>query len=81
MALKYNSAMSQALSMGRQRGRIFLMIVIAVGALAAGLMISSTLFDRSLELRSARAWPEARPLPQFELTTAASRPPSTTPVR
>lgn len=62
--------MRNTLSLGRQRGRIFLMVVIAIGALAAGLVISSILFDRTLELRSARAFPEARPLPQFELTTA-----------
>ncbi len=55
--------------MRHQRGRIFLMIVIAIGALAVGLMVSSTLMDRTQELRTARAFPEARPMPRFELTT------------
>lgn len=54
----------------RQTGRIFLMIVIALAAIATGIVVSSALFDRTQELRAAQAFPEARPLPDFELRTA-----------
>ncbi|RFF27670.1 MULTISPECIES: SCO family protein [unclassified Wenzhouxiangella] len=50
-------------------GRIFLMIVIALAAIATGIVVSSILFDRTQELRAAQAFPEARPLPDFELRT------------
>lgn len=52
-------------------GRIFLLIVIALGAIAAGIVISSMLLDRSQELRTAQIFPDARPLPEFELRAAA----------
>ncbi|HSH27747.1 MAG TPA: SCO family protein [Wenzhouxiangella sp.] len=55
-------------------GRIFLLIVIALAAIAAGIVISSKLLDRSQELRAAQVFPEARPLPEFELRTAAGEP-------
>jgi protein SCO1/2 len=54
-----------------QSGRIFLIVVIAVAAIAAGIAVSSVLLDRSQELRAAQAFPQARPLPEFELRTAA----------
>jgi protein SCO1 len=57
-----------------QSGRAFLMIVIALAAIAGGIVVSSKLFDRSQELRAAQAFPEARPLPEFELETAAGEP-------
>jgi protein SCO1/2 len=52
-------------------GRIFLVIVIALAAIASGIVGFSVLFDRSQELRAAQAFPEARPLPDFELRTAS----------
>ncbi|NEZ05197.1 SCO family protein [Wenzhouxiangella sp. XN201] len=57
-----------------QSGRAFLMIVIALAAIASGIVVSSKLFDRSQELRAAQAFPEARPLPEFELETASGEP-------
>jgi len=54
-----------------QSGRIFLIIVIALAAIATGIVVSSILFDRTQELRAAQAFPEVRPLPEFELRTAA----------
>lgn len=53
-----------------QTGRTFLIIVIALAAIATGIVVSSVLFDRSQELRAAQPFPEARPLPDFELRTA-----------
>jgi len=52
-------------------GRIFLIVVIALAAIAGGIVVSSMLFERSQELRAAQAFPETRPLPDFELRTAA----------
>lgn len=52
-------------------GRIFLIVVIALAAIATGLVVSSVLFDRSQELRAARAFPEPRPMPEFELHDAS----------
>ncbi|WP_376697505.1 SCO family protein [Wenzhouxiangella sp. EGI_FJ10305] len=52
-------------------GRIFLMIVIALAAIATGIVVSSILFDRTQTMRAAQAFPEARPLTDFELRTAA----------
>ncbi|MDZ7713655.1 MAG: archaetidylserine decarboxylase [Rhodovibrio sp.] len=54
----------------RHSGRIFLIIVIALAAIATGIVGSSVLFDRTQELRAARAFPEPMPLPEFELRTA-----------
>lgn len=53
-----------------QSGRIFLVIVSTLAAIATGIVVSSALFDRTQELRAAQAFPEARPLPDFELRTA-----------
>lgn len=50
------------------------MIVIAVAGIAGGIVVSSKLFDRSQELRAAQPFPETRPLPEFELETAAGEP-------
>ncbi|NBB93818.1 MAG: redoxin domain-containing protein [Gammaproteobacteria bacterium] len=55
-------------------GRIFLVIVIALAAMATGLVVFSALFDRTQELRAAKPFPEARPMPEFELRTAAGEP-------
>jgi protein SCO1/2 len=57
-----------------QSGRIFLVIVIALAAMATGLVVFSALFDRTQELRAAQPFPEARPMPEFELRTAAGEP-------
>lgn len=55
-------------------GRTFILVVVALAAIAVGIVVSSKLFDRSQELRAAQAFPEARPLPEFELETAAGEP-------
>ena len=54
-----------------QSGRIFFVIVIALAAIAGGIVVSSILFERSQELRAAQPYPEKRPLPEFELRTGA----------
>jgi protein SCO1/2 len=53
-----------------QSGRIFLIIVIALAAIATGIVVSSALFERTQQLQAAKAFPEARALPDFELRTA-----------
>lgn len=52
-------------------GRVFMIIVIALAAIATGIVVSSVLFDRSQELRAARAFPEPRSMPDFELHDAS----------
>lgn len=66
--------MNRLTSLRAASGRIFLMIVIALAAIATGIVVSSVLLDRSQELRSAQVFPETRPLPEFELRTAAGEP-------
>lgn len=59
--------MTNTCRFSRQSGRTFVLIAVAVGALAAGLMVSSKLMERTQDLRAAQVFPEARPLPEFEL--------------
>ncbi|MFW5927118.1 MAG: SCO family protein [Wenzhouxiangella sp.] len=54
----------------RQSGRVFLLVVIAIAAIAGGIVVSSNLFERSQTLRHAQAFPEARKVSEFELQTA-----------
>lgn len=59
--------MIQSTSPRRQSGRIFLVIVTALAALATGIVVFSALFERSQELQAAQVFPEARELQSFEL--------------
>jgi protein SCO1/2 len=59
--------MNRTLPPSPQSGRIFTIVVLGLAAICAGVVVSSMLFDRSQELRAARPFPEARPLPEFEL--------------
>src|SRR5690625_7225210 len=54
----------------RHSGRIFLIFVVAVAALAAGLILSSKLLQRSQDLRAASLYPQGNALPEFALQTA-----------
>ena len=63
--------MTQSASPRAASGRIFLIIVIALAAIATGIVVSSVLFERSQELRAARAFPEPRAMPAFDLHVAS----------
>lgn len=63
--------MTQTTPPGVQTGRVFILTAVAVAAIAAGIMISSTLLQRTQQLRAAQEFPEARPLADFELRTAS----------
>lgn len=63
--------MTSTFNLRTQTGRIFTVVVLALAAVAAGILVFSVLFDRTQELRAAQPFPEAQPLPQFELRTAA----------
>jgi len=54
-------------------GRTFLLIVIALAAIAGGIAVSSKLLERTQDLRTAQVYPEARSLPEFELRTAGGK--------
>jgi len=54
----------------RHSGRIFLIFVVAVAAIAAGLILSSKLLQRSQDLRAASLYPQVNALPEFALQTA-----------
>lgn len=56
-----------------QSGRVFIFVVIAIAAIAGGIVVSSNLLERSQELRHAQAFPEARKLSEFQLQTADGR--------
>ncbi len=58
----------------RQNGRIALILVIMVAAVAAGLFASRTMIDRTLDLRAATLFPTAREMSDFRMETAAGEP-------
>ncbi len=58
-------------SLRRQHGRIFLLVVTAIVALAAGLMLAGNLMQRSTDWRAAQLFPTPRAVADFELETAA----------
>jgi len=66
--------MSKTPSSNGQSGRTFILIAVALAALAVGLMVSSKLMERTRDLRAAQVYPEARPLPEFELRRASGEP-------
>lgn len=55
-------------------GRIFVYIVIMIAAITGGILVSSQLLERSMELRHAQAFPQARLLAKFELERANGQP-------
>src|SRR5690625_7367746 len=55
----------------RHSGRIFLIFVVAVAAIEAGLVLSSKLLQRSQDLRAASLYPQVNALLEFALQTAA----------
>jgi protein SCO1 len=54
-----------------QSGRIFIIIAVAVAAIAAGIIVSSNLMQRTMDLREAQLFPQPRLIDDFELETAA----------
>lgn len=67
---RYNAAMHHSFVPSRQTGRAFLFVVIAIAAIALGIVFSSNLMQRTQELRHAQAFPQSRALADFELRTA-----------
>ncbi|QOC23424.1 SCO family protein [Wenzhouxiangella sp. AB-CW3] len=63
--------MNQMPGFRTQNGRIFIIIAIAVAAIAGGIVVSSNLMQRTLDLREARLFPQARHVDEFQLETAA----------
>jgi len=57
-----------------QRGRIFLIVVIAVAAIAAGLVTSQRLLQKTTEYRALQPFPTPRSMADFALETAAGEP-------
>ena len=55
-------------------GRIFIIFAVAVAALAAGIIVSSNLMQRALDLREAQLFPQARYIDEFSLETATGQP-------
>lgn len=50
------------------QGKALVVLIVLIAAMAAGLMVSRTLLDRSLDLRAASVFPTPRLLNEFELT-------------
>jgi protein SCO1 len=57
-----------------QSGRIFIIIAVAVAAIAAGIIVSSNLMQRALDLREAQLFPQPRLVGDFQLETATGEP-------
>ncbi len=58
----------------RTHGRVMLIVVVLVFALAAGLVASRWLMDRTLETDAAQRYPVARTIADFQLHTADGQP-------
>jgi protein SCO1/2 len=54
----------------RQNGRIFLLVIVMIGALAGGLIVSNQMMQRTAEWRAASVFPTPRPVADFELSMA-----------
>jgi protein SCO1 len=68
------SAMIQPPTPQTHSGRIFLIMAVAVAAIAAGIIVSSNLMQRTLDLREAQLFPQPRYIDDFSLETAAGEP-------
>ena len=58
----------------RQNGRIAMILIIMVAAVAVGLFASRTMIDRTLDLRAAQLFPTPRTLSDFQMETAGGEP-------
>ena len=58
----------------RQDGRILILLVVLIAAMAVGIMVSRTMMERSLDLRAASLFPTPRAIAEFELHTAEGQP-------
>lgn len=54
-----------------QSGRVFLIVITLVVAMAAGLILASQMMQRTGEWRAAQLFPSPRPVADFKLETAA----------
>ncbi|MFU8833342.1 MAG: SCO family protein [Wenzhouxiangella sp.] len=54
----------------RQGGRVFLLVIVTIGALAAGLIAANQMMQRTAEWRAASLFPSPRAVADFELYTA-----------
>ncbi len=59
---------------GGQQGRIFLVAIVLIAALTAGLVASRYMIDRTQDLRAAQLFPTPRALTDFQMETAAGEP-------
>lgn len=50
-------------------GKAIIVLIVLLGAIASGILVSKTLLERSLDLRAASVFPTARALNPFELET------------
>ncbi len=58
----------------RQTGRIALILIIMVAAVAAGLFASRSMIDRTMDLRAATLFPTPRALSDFQMEKATGEP-------
>lgn len=54
-----------------QHGRVFLVAIVMLVAIATGLIVASRMMDRTAELRAAQLFPTPRAVADFELETAS----------
>jgi len=66
--------MNQTTQFHHQSGRIFIVIAVAVAAIAGGIIVSSNLMERTLDLREAQLFPQPRLVDEFQLETATGEP-------
>ncbi|AKS42586.1 SCO family protein [Wenzhouxiangella marina] len=57
-----------------QRGRIFLMVIVAMLAVAAGLLTANRMMQKTAEYRALQAFPAPRAVADFALETADGEP-------
>lgn len=66
--------MTQSTFPKRQHGRVFLVIIVMILAIAAGLVASRFMIERTQDLRAAQLFPTPRALTDFRMETAAGEP-------
>lgn len=66
--------MSKQHTLPKVQGNALVVLIVLIAAVAAGLMVSRTLLDRSLDLRAASVFPTPRILNDFEIETADGAP-------
>jgi protein SCO1 len=55
---------------GREHGRVFLILIVMVAAMAAGLIVANNMMQRTAEWRAAQLFPTPRPGGRFRTDTA-----------